>query len=889
MAQKAYQNRPLEQNTDGFGFSPEEMHPLEVANALSSDLEMGLDKKQKKRAAHRFGPNDITPEFRLSFRDSLKNQSKGLMGLFLMSSSLLMFLWKGGAEYLCMMLASAGIMFLNAFAEYRASRALRLPKKYSALKSSVVSGGEVHTVDSRTLVPGDVIFLEQGSMVPADCRLVDDDGLAVLETHVSGSAESVFKDSGYIASSPEAVSRNMVYAGSIVVSGNALALVCYTGRDTLFRRGRGDETAKLPKLLLYVKKLCSVLSVISVASVMLLLGVSVAAGADVTEIFVCSLAIGASSMCESMLSLCSSSFGFGIKAMAQDGMVVRNYDRIGTLAEIDTVMCGKNLAFPPKRIGLTGMFFSGSAYDRKKRPDDGARELLTLILVCSDARKVTQAEKKQRHGLPEYEGGPLENAVVDYFEEWNQPIGNIREKYIRMDAEYTLSGEVSRLLALHNGKNTVILRGSPENVLSRCVGYTLDGTDYKLSDFTRKKILASVQDFARTNSFLVGVACGETQADCLRDLDSEDRLIFKGFVSFSSSLDPGVASSVYRCNGAGIETVINSDDAYYTAMNAAKNAGIIDSEAQIISGEVIKNTDRGLYIANSPYYKLYLNLSDDQWLDAVTVRKDNGRTVAVTGERLEDLHIMREADVSVVPEETCDTLRRTADTLLLGKGINLIADGILNAKTICRRIYSVASYLICGALMLMTAELFSVLYDGTPAFRVQDIMFGGLIFNLCFGVALAFSPRSPKTLREHFDDRKTPKLTDFIYPLMFSVGGGFLLFFCSAATESYTCTLVALTLTLFLYACTTTDHGGVLRTKRFGSSLLYLCGLFAAAVLACLMFTSPGHVWFGYGVPSAQKMVLTLVLSAAYCVLSQILRYFISPRGKHKKRKEKLQ
>ena len=871
---------------DGVTFSPEEMHPIEVADALESDLVMGKTLKQVKKARKLFGVNELKSEFRLSFRDSLKNQLKGLIGLFLTVCSVVMYIYRPDTpSYLVMAFVVAAITVLNALAEYRANIALRLPKKYSSLKAKVVRDGEESMIDARLLVPGDVIVLEEGMMVPADCRLIDDLNFAVLETHVSGEAASAHKDSRYLAKNGnEVICANSVYAGSIVTSGHASAIVCRIGNETLTKRMRTGKDESVPSIMKYVHALCRTVSVVSVVACFTLLAIGVFCGADVTEWFIPALAIGASSLADSMVSLCAASLGFGVKKMAEDGTVVKKYDCIGTLAKANTVMCGKNLAFPPKRIALTGLFLSGRNYDREKRPDESVEELLKLMLICSDARKITAAEKKKTRGLPEYKGNALDDAIVEYFGEWNKPIGDIRDNYIRLDAEYTLSGDISRLLTLHSGKNTVIVRGSPENILSRCVGYTLDGADYKLSDFTRKKILSAAEDAARTAKFLIAVACGETESENLRDIDSEQRLIFKGFVAFSSSLDAGVASSVYRCEAAGIETVLNSDDAYYTALNSAKSAGIITDETQIITAEQLRSSSRGLVIANAPFYRMFLNIDDGEWLDIIRLRKENGRITAVTAERINELPLMNEADVSIVPESSCDTLRMTADALLLGKGINLITDGILNAKTICRRIASVVSYLPVGALIMLVASLFSAFYNQTPTFRTQDVMFGGLIFNLAFAFALAYEPRSVKNLRDKYPfASEKPSINDFMYPLMFAVGGGIALFVCQAATKSYTSTMISLTLMLFLYACSVGGHGSVFATKRFGNRLLYLCGFGALSVILTLVFTTFGHSVFGYGVPEMSKLALSVTVTVAYFIITQLIRYFLSPNGKAKK------
>ncbi|MBR5286596.1 MAG: cation-transporting P-type ATPase [Clostridia bacterium] len=870
---------------DGVTFSPEEMHPIEVADALESDLVMGKTIKQVKKARKLFGVNELKSEFRLSFKDSLKNQLKGLIGLFLTVCSVVMYVYRPDVpSYLVMAFVIAAITVLNAFAEYRANIALRLPKKYSSLKAKVVRDGEESMIDARLLVPGDVIVLEEGMMVPADCRLIDDLNFAVLETHVSGEAASAHKNSRYLArNGNEVICANSVYAGSIVTSGHASAIVCRIGNETLTKRMRVGKDESIPSIMKYVHSLCRTVSVVSVVSCFALLAIGVFCGADVTEWFIPALAIGASSLADSMVSLCAASLGFGVKKMAEDGTVVKKYDCIGTLAKANTIMCGKNLAFPPKRIALTGIFLSGRNYDREKRPDESVEELLKLMLICSDARKITAAEKKKTRGLPEYKGNALDDAIVEYFGEWNKPIGDIRDNYIRMDAEYTLSGDISRMLALHSGKNTVIVRGSPENILSRCVGYTLDGADYKLSEFTRKKILSAAEDAARTAKFLIAVACGETESETLRDIDTEQRLIFKGFTAFTSELDAGVASSVYRCEAAGIETVLNSNDAYYTALNSARNAGIITDETQIITAEQLRSSSRGLVIANAPFYRMFLNIDDGEWLDIIRLRRENGRITAVTAERINELPLMNEADVSIVPESSCDTLRMTADALMLGKGINLITDGILNAKTICRRIASVVSYLPVGALIMLVASLFSAFYNQAPAFRAQDVMFGGLIFNLAFAFALAYEPRSVKNLRDKYPfASEKPSINDFMYPLMFAVGGGIALFVCQAATKSYTSTMISLTLMLFLYACSVGGHGSVFATKRFGNRLLYLCGFGALLVIAALVFTTFGHSLFGYGVPEMPKLALSLTVTVGYFVIIQLIRYFLSPNGKAK-------
>jgi hypothetical protein len=163
-------------------------------------------------------------------------------------------------------------------------------------------------------------------------------------------------------------------------------------------------------------------------------------------------------------------------------------------------------------------------------------------------------------------------------------------------------------------------------------------------------------------------------------------------------------------------------------------------------------------------------------------------------------------------------------------------------------------------------------------------LFGGILFNIVFATSLAFEPRHIKNIRDKaFFTHKTPTLNDFIYPLMFATGGGIVLFVISAATLSYTCTMIALTIMLFFYACSVGGHGGVLVTKRFGNRLLYLCGLGVFAFIALLMLIPVPYNLFGYSLPSVASLIVSLVLSIGYIIFTQTARYFLSPNSKKKK------
>ena len=829
---------------DSGSFFPAGMQPFEVAEFLDSDLIGGLNLKQIKKRISRHGANIITNEFRLTFKQSLKNQIKGLIGPLLIACSLLMYVFESQYTYL----ALAGVTFLlviiNALLESRASNALNVPRKYSAIKASVTREGITDITDSRRLVPGDIIVLSEGMVVPCDARLIEDNALAVLETPVSGKKGSVLKDSIYIAANDgELVYPNMVYAGSIVTGGYGSAIVCYTGKDTLLRRINEKKTDFLPLMLKYIQRTSKYLSITAVFACFTLLLLGALTGRSIPELFIISISIGAVSLCDSMLSLSSASFGYGVKMMSSKGTVVKNLNCIPAICEINTIMCSKNTAFPPKKMTLSGIYTDNDFLAADKKMTDRAKELLYIALACSDIKFSNHSKK--RKNVPDFKGRIYDCAIALFLAEKGYDVPKELAEFFKIDTEYSLSGEVSRILILYKGRNIVVLKGAPEFILSRCTGYELNGTGYKMSQITRRRILTALEQNSHESGYIIAIAAGETSADNLRDITAERRLMFKGFITLYSAIDVDNASAVYKCDQAGIETVVSSSDSYYTAYNMAKNAGIVTTEQQVVSAEQMYATEKGLFIANCPDYKLFLNFSASEWLQILKYRKDDKRVVGATAERLEELVLMNEADVSFVPESAPDTLKQSADVLMLSSGFDTLIDCLQNARLIFVRIHSVAEYLTVGFSVLFLTALFSLIV-GTPLpFRVQEILFGGIIFNLFFAASLAFSPTNRKLLMEKLPKYKPkPRVADFLNPLIYSSGASVSLLVIYGITKSFSATLLGFTVLLLLYAQTNIFRTSIFKKKVFGNPLFILTALFSASIMALLFLFEPLRVTF---------------------------------------------
>lgn len=868
-------------------FFPAGMQPFEVAEYLETDLVVGLNRKEIKRRGRKSGANIIQNQFRLSFKQSLINQFKGLLAPLFIISTLIMYAFERNFSFL----AAAGVIvlitFINAFFASRASRALNVPRKYSAIKACVTREGVTDTADSRKLVPGDIILLKEGMVVPCDARLIDDDVLTVFETPVSGNRSSVIKNSRCIAENDsELVYPNMVYAGSIVTGGQATAIACYTGKNTLIRRLTSENPDYLPPMLKYIQKTCKYFSVISVICCFILLFLGVICGRDVAQIFLISLSVGTISLCDSMASLTAASLGYGAKKMSAYGTVVKNFNCIPSLCKINTVMCGKNIAFPPKKMSVNSIYIDSNLVPSDNKLSDRSKELLVLSLACSDL-KVTKIGRK-KHQISEYKGELYDEAVADYLTERCYDISVELDEFFKIDTEYSLSGEVSRVLVLYKGRNTVILKGAPEVILSRCAGYDLNGTGYKLSNITRKRILSAIEDCSQESGYIIAIAAGETAADNLRDITAERKLMFKGFISLYSDLDVNNASAVYKCAQAGIEAVVTSSDSYYTAYNMAKNAGIVENEKQVITAQEMYATDIGLFIANCPDYKLFLNFSERERVQILKYRKDDKRIVGATAERLEELALMNEADVSFVPQNAPDMLKQSSDVLLLSNGFDTLTDCLQNARLIFVRIHSVAEYLTVGAATLFLSAFIAILFGLEIPLRIQEILFGGIIFNLLFTVSLAFLPTNRKLLFEKLPVYKArPALKEFLDPLIYSFGASVCIFAIYGITKSFSATLVGYTALLFFYALTNISRTSIFKKNSVINPSLIFSAILAVGTMAVLFMFEPIRNIFDYTAITPGKLGISLALSGGYFIIMQLVKLFLEIKKEEKKFTEK--
>ena len=733
-----------------------EMYPAEAAEYFDSDLVTGLDRREVRAKRAEYGVNSAVG-MPLGFVRSLRRQLKNLPNVLLICSLVLFYAFRPEVWLLAAAGAAAALFFVNAFFEYRAARTFAQINRLSSPRVTVLREGRQFVTDSRSLVPGDVIILETDSIVPADARLIETASFRVMESPVGGPRRSVRKDARFVADSKEdRLYENMVYAGSVAVSGKASAVVCATGKNTrLAKNTSADPASALPKYLRNAAYALRLVSVSSLLGCIILVLTGLLAGVEISDVFIVSLAAACSALCETAFAFTIYGGSAALADAVKNGCVFRSPDCVPRVAETDTVMCCKDMAFPPSAITLKDVFVCFETLDYNRWSRSNVTDIIRCLILCSSLKEKQgvrgHKRRKRRESAPErwYEGGEYTLAAVEAAMRAGYTVDDAKKDFYRIEAEFDSRGEASRVLGLLEGKNVVILRGSPESVLARCAGYRREGTNYRLDKRSAERILDAASQMARTQ-IPVAVAMGYTQAESLNDIDVENKLIFLGFAGFYTETGLDTASSVYRLGNAGIDIAVNTDDAYYAAYNLAESAGIISREDEICTPEILHESDEGLFAEDNENYSVFDCLTDAEWLYILRLRNAAKHKVFTQINGAGQADMVPEANATfAIAGKSKDALLEKCDVQFARGGFPAVETAISRAKLAVKRIAAVCQYMSAGYYILFFWCFISLAFGKGLPFDVTCVTVYGTLLNALLCLPLVFYPATAKTLYDN--------------------------------------------------------------------------------------------------------------------------------------------
>lgn len=623
---------------------------------LATEIGSGPGGLTSERAAAQLeaaGPNSVEDAPRLSALRLLLRQFESPLALilaFAASISLMLQQWVDAGIILAIVLGSS---LLSFFQEYRASSAVAELKRRLTLTARVLRNGTERAVPVKEIVPGDVILLSAGNLIPADGLVLEAQDFLVTEASMTGESFPVEKRPGVVAATAALSERtNSVFLGASVRSGTAKVLVVRTGRRTEFGaiaerlRARPEETDFARGVRQFGYLLIRVMIVI----VLFVLTVNVALDRPVVEslLFAAALAVGLSP--ELLPAIISVTLSAGARTMARRGVIVRRLDAIENLGSM-TVLC----------TDKTGTLTEGTIVLHDALDARGAWSEEVLRLAFLNAAFET--------GI----ANPLDAALVAAGAEAGLPT----DGYAKVDEipyDFVRRRLTIVVAAVGADRREMITKGAFAEVLAAC-GFVRDrDRDLPLKDAARARLQATFEERGSDGFRVLAVATRSLSPKPDYDRDDEADMTFQGFLVFQDPPKADAAQAIGDLARLGVGIKVISGDNRFVTAHVARSVGL-DPKALLTGVEIAAMRDEALWHA-APRTDLFVEIDPQQKERIVRALQRTGHSVGYLGDGINDAPALHAADVGISVAEAVDVARDSADIILTSRDLGVLRKGV---------------------------------------------------------------------------------------------------------------------------------------------------------------------------------------------------------------------
>lgn len=715
------------------------LHSAEaVAQHLAVDPAAGLAEPEVATRRARHGANRLPEAAPRSFAARVLDQFRDFMILVLLAAAVL----SGLIGDLVDTLAIVVIVLLNAgigiVQEWRADRALQALQALAAPHATVRRAGQAQDVAAEQLVPGDVVLLEAGNLVPADLRLQHVAQLRVDESTLTGESVAADKHVRHLPAGdhPLGDRANMAYKGTLVTHGRATGLVVATGERTelgqvatLLRDEEQRSTPLQRRLAAFGKRL----SLVVLGICALIFAIGVLRGEPLLLMALTAISLAVAAIPEALPAVVTVLLALGARRMAQHNALVRRLPSVETLGSVNVICSDKTGTLTQNRMQVRHMQRWGELPEAT---------LWSAAVLCNDARPDAGGT---------WQGDPTETALVDAAGAAGLDAVALQRGTARVH-EWPFDAERKRMSTLHRDAGgsawQLLCKGAPETLLPRCARVATAAGERALDP---AEALQAAAALAQQGLRVLAVAQRRVDADPQADsADAVERdLTLLGLVGLADPPRPEAAAAVAECRSAGIVPVMITGDHPATALAIAREIGIAapDDDA-VLTGVELATLDDAALAARVEVTRVYARVDPAQKIRIVAALQARGRFVAMTGDGVNDAPALRRADIGVaMGRGGTDVAREAASLVLLDDNFATIVAAVREGRRIFDNIRKFVRYAMTGnSGEIWTLFLAPLLGLPIPLLPIH-ILWVNLVTDGLPGLALAAEPAEPGVMK----------------------------------------------------------------------------------------------------------------------------------------------
>jgi P-type Ca2+ transporter type 2C len=856
----------------------------EVFSSLKTS-EKGLSQEEVKKRRKKYGKNNIKKKKKLRPLKILIKQFNSFLIYILLIAAIVSFFIGHKIDSFII----GAIVFLNAglgfFQQYKAEKAIQKLRKLVIPKSRVIREGRQSIIPSEELVPGDLILLNSGDKINADCRIIESENLQTNEAILTGESLPVDKESKKLSENTFLAERkNMGYMGTSVVKGSSKAIVVSIGKDTEFGKIAENlqeieiSTTPMQKRLDKFSKQIGII-ILAIMGMVILLGVL--EHFDLMKMFFVSIALAVSAIPEGLPAVLTISFAISSVIMSKRNVIIRRLPAVESLGSVTVICSDKTGTITEEKLTIEKIFTNNSFYIKKEKDifeknkivdikkNKGIYELFKTGILCNNARFEIIKDKY------EIIGDPTEKALVSASLDLglNKKILIEKEPSIKK-FEFDSKRKMMSVVR-YNGKfNTLYSKGAIENILGICNSELINGKIKSLSDKRKKEILKQSRKMEEEALRVLAFAFRNISS---KNKFKEKDLTFLGFVGMIDPPRKEVKNAIESCKNSGIKVKMITGDSKITAVAIAKQVGI-EGKA-ITEKELIKMNDEELKEKINGI-GIFARTSPNQKLRITKILQDNLEVVAITGDGINDSLALKSADIGIsMGKRGSDVAREISDVVLTDDNFASIVEGIKQGRKTYDNIKKFTKYFLAvnfSEILLVIITLFLKL--PLPLLPLQ-ILWMNLVTDSFPALSLVFEKEESVMKTK---PRKEKSLLDNIWK--FIILGGILAFvtefiiFLIGIRNNLPIELIrTLVLTtailfelFFVYTCR--SNKSVFKNNIFSNKWLNYAVLFSIGMHLLLVYTFLNKI-FGVVPLTLKEWIFILPFAISGLIIFEIVKF----------------
>lgn len=678
-------------------FSKEEK---EILGEFKTDVKTGLSSQQVTEYQEKYGFNELKAEKKKSLFVKFLEQFKDFMIIVLIIAAIISGVvgyieGEGITDSIIILIVVIVNAIIGVAQENKAEKSLEALQKLSSHVAKVLRNGTVEVVQSRELVPGDIVLLDTGDYVPADIRLIEAVNLKSQEASLTGESVPVEKNTSVITDEKVGIGdrTNMVFSSSLITYGRGKGIVVETGMNTEVGKIAGilTNTVKTETpLQIKLNKLGKTLGIAALAICVVIFVIGLLYGKNALDMFMTAVSLAVAAIPEGLAAVSTIVLAIGVQRMVKKHAIVKKLPAVETLGSATVICSDKTGTLTQNKMTVKKIFYNNKLVTMEdiSEKEEELKKLVYTSMLCNDTKVGSDNTLT---------GDPTETALVDMgfaldFEPATFEMYP-RKKEVPFDSDRKLMTTVNQV----GDRYIAYTKGGIDELLKRCNRYLLQGeVKNDLAEY-RKEIdkynMAMAGDALRVLAMAYKELDHEPTDEEMKTIEND--LIFIGMVGMIDPPREEVKVAVEKCKTAGIKTVMITGDHKATAVAIAKELGILEKEEEAITGAELEEMSQEELEKNVRHYSVYARVSPEHKVRIVKAWQANGEIVAMTGDGVNDAPALKTADIGCAMGIVgTDVSKEAADVILTDDNFATIVSSVEEGRRIYDNILKAIQFLL---------------------------------------------------------------------------------------------------------------------------------------------------------------------------------------------------